>query len=251
MPNDTVTIAFEGRVVLHDFAEAMNGFRGLLDGLTKVVAERSEVEWALIGLEPGSATVTARGESRDQEAVEHIAEAYLTVGRSLVTGGPVPYGKTVRRHAEQITDLLNGRITGVRFQTLEDDAIVRADGRAEHRAPILSTAYGAIEGRVQGLSSRQGLRFTLYDALFDRAVSCYLQEGREEIMREAWGRRATVNGVVRRDTESGHPLGIRQITAITILEDPVPGQYRRARAIRPLEPGEPMPEEMVRRVRDG
>ena len=251
MPNDSITIVLEGRVVLHDFAEAITGFQGLLSELTKAVAEQSDVEWALIGLEPGSATVTARGESQDRAAVENIAHAYLAVGRSLEAGDQIPYGNMVRRHAGRIVGLLNGQITGVRFQTLEDDAIVRERDQARGRVAILATAYGALEGRVQALSSRQGLRFTLYDALFDRAVSCYLQEGGEENMREAWGRRATVSGIVSRDTESGQPVSVRKVTEITILQDSVPGQYRRARAIRPLGPDELLPEDYVRRVRDG
>ena len=58
-------------------------------------------------------------------------------------------------------------------------------------APRVS--IGAITGRVQTLSNRAGLRFNLYDTLFDKAVACYLALGQEEFMREAWGQRDRVS----------------------------------------------------------
>lgn len=56
--------------------------------------------------------------------------------------------------------------------------------------PNYISAYSAIEGVVQTLTSRRGLRFTLFDSLHDQAVSCYLEDGQEELMRGVWGRRA-------------------------------------------------------------
>ena len=114
-----------------------------------------------------------------------------------------------------------------------------------------SVSIGAITGRVQTLSSRSGLRFNLYDTVHDRAVACYLGQGQEEIMREAWGNRATVVGRVSRDPVTGKPLSIRDIRKVELLDDVAPGTYRQARGAIPWEPGDILPEEAIRLLRDG
>ena len=78
-------------------------------------------------------------------------------------------------------------------------------------------AYGGVTGRIQTLSSRGGLRFTLFDTLFDRAVSCYLAEGQEELMRDVWGRMAVVEGLVTRDRATGRPQVIRSVRGVTVV----------------------------------
>ena len=113
------------------------------------------------------------------------------------------------------------------------------------------TAYGAIEGVVQALSMRRGLRFTLYDTIFDKAVSCYLKEGRESIMRDAWGRRAIVEGTVARDSDTVRAVTVRQVSGVEIMPDPEPGSYRLARAVSPRRPDDGLlPEDRIRRLRD-
>lgn len=101
---------------------------------------------------------------------------------------------------------------------------------------------------MQTLSSRGGLRFTLYDLLHDKAVSCYLAEGYEEIMRDLWGKIATVEGLVTRDPLSGRPLAVRQITTVTPKPD-LPISYRDARGAAPSLTGL-LPEHPIRRLRD-
>ena len=76
------------------------------------------------------------------------------------------------------------------------------------------------------------------------------REGQETIIREAWGRRAVVEGVVTRDAESGRPTSVRNISSIEILPDNMPG-YQEARGIVPVPDGAPSPEIIIRRLRDG
>lgn len=93
-------------------------------------------------------------------------------------------------------------------------------------------AYGAIEGRVQTLTSHGGLRFVLYDALFGKAVYCYLEAGNEELMRGAWDRRAVVEGWVSRDPTTGRPVSVRRVSVVNLLDDLERGSYRKARGAR-------------------
>ena len=120
--------------------------------------------------------------------------------------------------------------------------------RGARSAPRVS--IGAITGRVQTLGERAGLRFNLYDAPFDRAVACYLTPGQEEIIRDAWGKRARVSGRITREGSTGRPLAIRNIVAVDILQDAEPGSYRQARGAVPRLPGAMLAEDAIRRLRD-
>jgi hypothetical protein len=94
------------------------------------------------------------------------------------------------------------------------------------------------------------LRFTLYDLLHDDAVSCYLEEGYEDIMRTLWGKLVTVEGIVKRDPLTGAPQTVRQITKVEPMPEVEPESWRRARGIVPIGPRGLMPEKAIRRLRD-
>jgi hypothetical protein len=253
VPNDTVTLALDGDIDLADFAEAVRRFNALIRALAKE-EQATHVRWLVSDLEVSSTIATARGVSENgmpadvvEGEVERVVSGYLRVGLSLKHGEQIPYSPVVAREAEAITKVLNGRVTTVRFETAEAEATITTLPAAR-QADLPTPTYGAVEGRVQTLSSRGGLRFTLYDTFHDKAVSCYLVEGYEDVMRDAWGRRAVVEGRVTRDPVTGRPLAARGITRIEILPEVKPGSYRDLRGISP-SPGL-SPEEAIRRLRD-
>jgi hypothetical protein len=196
MPSDTITMALEGDVYLDDFATAVKGLQSLISALAAEIAKEAKIAWVIDALERSSAIATIRGYSELPEAVEQVAQAYLTVGRSEEQGQPIPYGQSVRRALGTIMAILNGRVQAIRLETAEGEAMLRSAAGASSLS--LVHAYGAVTGRIQTLSNRGGLRFTLYDLVHDKAVSCYLTPGQEEVMRGMWGRVATVDGWVTR-----------------------------------------------------
>jgi hypothetical protein len=252
---DTVTLALHGEVSLDQFAEAVSRFRKLVRALSDEVGAR-DVAWQLADLQYSSAIATAQGISTNggrPDQVERVVRSYLEVGQSLAAQEPVPFRRAVQREAEGLTAVLKNGLEAVRFETADDDAIVRtaAPGVAILAAPTARReSYGAVTGRVQTLTSRSALRFTLYDRLHDRAVSCYLAEGRESMMREMWDRIATVEGRITRDPDTGRPLAVRRITRVTPIEEVGPQDYQRARGALPPEPGREGPEAVIRRLRD-
>ena len=252
MTGDTVTLALHGDVSLDQFAEAVSRFQRLVGALSDE-AQAREITWQVADLQVSSAVATARGvptDSASYEHVERVVRSYLEVGQSLQHGQAIPFPKAVEKEALGLTSLLRDGITAVRFETADSDAIVSEPQTAPHRrATSPEVAYGAVTGRVQTLTSRSELRFTLYDRLHDRAVSCYLSEGRESMMREMWDRIATVEGRVTRDPESGRPLAVRKITSVTPVEEVGPQDYMRARGALRLDDGEE-PETVIRRLRD-
>lgn len=91
------------------------------------------------------------------------------------------------------------------------------------------TGIGAVEGRVQARSTGLTLRFTLNDSVYHCAVDRYLQLGEEERVRDAWDRRAIVEGTVTRDASTGRSTAIRETRGIVLLDASPPGAYGLAR----------------------
>lgn len=256
MAKDTATLVLDGNVGLVPYRDVVANYTALLVALAVEIAKQSKVEWDLEEVsggqdeEAGEALITARGAAQHVEDVERIVTAFGAVGTALERREPVPYSPAAQKAALGIRSVLNGRIRAVRFQTADTDATVYSDDIPRPATSPPLKAYGAVRGRIQTLSNRQGLRFTLYDVLYDRAVSCYLREDQEEIVRGAWGQRAIVGGWVSRDALTGRPIAIREVTHVETLPETAPGDYRRAIGAAPVAPGEASAEAVVRWLRD-
>lgn len=256
--SDTVTLELQGTVSLSEFSTAVARFEALIAALT-AESDGTGIAWQIAGLEYGSANTTARGVSMNgaiPERIDRVVRAYLAVGKALESGGTIPFSPAVTQNAHALADLLKGSaIEAIRFETADDDAII-SHLPALAAAPVVdaqrhrTASYGAVTGRIQTLSSRNSLRFVVYDHLHDRAVGCYLVEGRQAMMREMWDRVATVEGWISRDPKSGRPLTVRRVSNVTALTEAEPDGYKRAEGAIPRGSDEALPEVVIRRLRD-
>lgn len=256
MAPDTITLMLEGDVTLETFATAVKSLHSLITALT--IEEGGGIEWKIEDLQPGSALATIKGYSPQSERVERVVRGYNDIGRALRENVQIHGGRKVSGPARRLGRLVGDGVRRVRFETQEDTIILdkpptrrpKTGGDRLSLPPKATVvAFGAVEGEVQTLTKRNVLRFTLYDALYDRPVSCYLQSGQEDLMREVWGQHALVEGLVSRDPTNGQPIAVRQVSKITpIVQE---GDYTQARAILPLEPGAELPEVKIMRLRDG
>ncbi len=254
---DTITLVLSGEISLEAFATGIARLADLVHGLA-VDVQSQAVRWLIDDLERSSALATVRGIG-EIDQVERVVRAYEVVGSALEENRPIPYSRRVISATDGLRALLNEKVESMRFETAEREATIRAPepvspqieaapARQKPTDKPAAAAYGAVEGRVQTLSNRGGLRFTVYDLLHDRAVSCYLREGAESIMRDAWGRLATVEGWVSRDPLDGRPLTIRQVARVTLKPDPT-GSYRDARGVAPSLTGL-LPKQAIRQLRN-
>lgn len=249
MAKDTITLALNGEVTIHDFASAVSNLETLVHALSEEFGVADKVEWIVHDLQAGSAIATIRGETDVAEQAERVVEAYASVGKALQAGKRPDFSEQVVRAANGITKVLSDRVTSIRFETPDLDVTVAAHPDIASASATVKS-LGALEGRVQTLSNRKGLRFNLYDTLLDRAVSCYVQEGKEDLMRQIWGRRAIVEGEIHRDAITGRPIAVRRISSIRVLAEGQRGSYLVARGIAPREVGAPRAEEVIRQLRD-
>ena len=246
MSKNTVTFELGGRVDIHDLENGIKAFRRLISALTP---RSANVAWVVEDLRPGSMAATLRGEADDPSVVEKVIEDYERIGSALSRREELTrYKKRIRSAANAIITLTD-KAEYVRFETSVDDYMIYGNGLAAIES-ARSVSVGAVTGRVQTLINRGGLRFNLYDTVHDKAVACYLIPGQEALMREAWGRTATVTGRVSRETSTGRPIAIRKVMSVDILEEAPHLSYRRARGTVPWQQGYDKPEEIIRRLRD-
>ena len=247
MAGDSVTFRLEGEVTIDKLADAFVRFRAVLEALVEDQVAR--VRWVLAGLDYGSAAATARAEPLDEESaakIPAITERYVAAGRQ-VSRGEVDPRRRLLRVVRELTDLADEK-NRIILETADDDVIFTAPvNHVPVIAPQTTKSFGTVRGRVETLSHRKGLRFTLYELTSDRPVSCYLQADDEDQMRDAWGHVADVTGVVTRDADTGRPLAVRRVTSVDVLNEGETMGFLKARgAIGGSEPAE----RVIRRIRD-
>ena len=282
MPDNTVTLALDGDVTLEEFAEAIAGFNEVVAGLCEESGE--QMEWVIDDLQYSSTIVTGRGVGEPAN-VQKVVSGFADVGRAVENNAPIRHTRKVRNGLRRIFSRRHYRHSRtVRFETADSESIISIESvnlpadvleepetqeqqiarvllQPTEPAPIsavgtaseikrVAVSYGAVTGRIQTLTSRGGLRFTLFDLLHDKAVSCYLKEGEEDKIRNLWGKLAVVEGYISRDPSSGRAFSVRQVDNITPLQEPSgPCDYQAARGVAPSLNGL-SPEEAIRRIRD-
>src|SRR3990167_8496332 len=127
------------------------------------------------------------------------------------------------RYAHDLVSVIDHRITSIRFETAEKDFVIASRPTANIQEPQIKYAWSSVKGKIETLSERKKLSFTLWDSLYDKPVSCYFKEEQKDTMRNAWGKRAIVSGKVGRRTETGRPIVIREMRQIRLLGDVEPG----------------------------
>jgi hypothetical protein len=255
MADGTLTLELHGEVTLAAFADAIEHWRGLIDAITREVSDR-EITWVISDLAPGSATVTARAIAA-HDVVAPVAEAYTEVGRALSKHMIETLAPRVRDEARALSAVISQSVDYMRFETSEFDTVITYNydellkqAAAAERVEM-PAALGGVQGRIQTLTNRGGLRFTLYDTLYDKAVGCYLAEGQEEIMRDLWGQLAVVEGLVTRDTLNGRPLAVRHIWNVSGVREVRPDAFFAARGVVARQANDPRePETLITAGRD-
>ena len=90
--------------------------------------------------------------------------------------------------------------------------------------PLNDTAhrdsFGSIEGAVEKLAQGQTARFAVYPDESSRGVPFYVRGEDAAKLSRLWRKRVRVVGLLRRDSGTGQPMSIRDVTNIEVLEPP-------------------------------
>ncbi len=253
MVTEAVTLALDGVIEVSDLAIAVDRFNKLLRALAEESGAGDRLGWVVSGLEFGSATLTASPEAHDVEAVQFIpgvVHEYLETALQVQQHPTAGDNRQAIRYVRDLVDLTKRTATGVRFETAEDDVVFTGPPPAETTAP-LPRAIGTVVGRVQTLQARGSLRFTLYDLVHDKAISCFLRPGAEDLMRGVWGNVVEVTGLVTRDAVTDRPRSVRDVIDIQPVNvDYSPGKFMEAEGVLTPVPEALSSEAIIRNLRD-
>lgn len=117
MNHKTLTLKLNGDVPLALFAQVIQHFNALVDGLT-VEVTGEEFPWEVADLHGGSAYVAVVARSDDDIQVDKVLRAYDEVGEALRRHEPIPYSPTVAHAAWSIANLVDGKIKSVDLGSL-------------------------------------------------------------------------------------------------------------------------------------
>jgi hypothetical protein len=257
--NNEVEIVLEGdEIPLQHVARAVTAFWQLMVGIAKDIGVDSEVSWSISKVRKASFHLAATGTtgSGDATIVGAMVERYEDVGRAAKKQQLYLYDSAIYGPAADIIGVIGPHVDAVRFKTKSINERIEI---APPESPVIGyvghpgslVSLGAVRGQVQTISSGHGkLRFTMYDAVSKRAVSCQLSPGSEKLMRRVWGKNVIVEGKVKRDPVTGQAIRISEVSNITTLPTAKPDAWRRAIGIGGKKP-KMTPEDAIRRVRDG
>ncbi len=246
---DKISLTLNGEIPVNLFAEALSSLSGLLHALSEEITAGKTIEWQIVDLSAGSATAVIQGIADTTEDVEKITTAFAVIGQHLQIGKPIPYSQKVTQSVWKIASILDGKISSIEFGV--DDQIYHITQSGFQEKPITKAySYGVIIGKVENLIGHRKLKFTLYDNLFNRGVTCYVEEEKRELLRNIWGKTVSVTGYIYRDMVTGRPLEIHDIESIEIVPLKEPGIYKKARGVLPWKPGDETAAQTIRRLRD-
>ena len=112
------------------------------------------------------------------------------------------------------------------------------------------TSLGTISGRVQPIETGNDDCFRLYAPLFDAFVDCFIEAALVDVVRGMESEYVIVAGLLARSPSTGRPLTVQNVFSIERVTPDAPGSYRRARGAVPWRPGNLLPEDAIRRIRD-
>ena len=246
MAATTLKLGLEGQVSLQDYALTLARLRRFVEALCLHVDREAIVHWEIAALAGGSATTTILGSSLDHAFLEQVTDAYLTIAEHFHQGTPAPYPALIIRPAAQLTQVLNGQVTSLRFGASGQDIVVQTP-LASPEPSERTLSLGEVRGTVETLQRRKH-RFTLYDELFDQAVVCRVNAEQEVQMGAFWGKEVVVTGEIVRHAQSGRAMAVREVFTIEFPPSVPPGSFEKARGI--FGAAGSLPGIVLRRLRD-
>ena len=154
MVETTLILGLEGQVWLTDFTSAMTHFQELVEALCEHLDREAVVHWEVVDLKAGSTSTTIQGSALDREFLTQVSNAFMAIGQHMQRGQTIPYPYPVIQPATQLTHVINGRITAVRFATAETSITIETRVPSPGRAGRL-VSYGEVRGTVETLQRRQ------------------------------------------------------------------------------------------------
>lgn len=223
---ENVTLDFDAPVVSPEtLKQAVSAFMDLLIEVSAEVGHGTKILWN-VSVEKGSRLFIARPANASSDASSNTVIKAISSGLKALERGtavtPTHFNDRALNAAKRLA-MLRGesdrKLNYLRIRSVGKPCEIssRTTISVDRLVSGQRQAYGTLEGKLQTLTERGGLQFTVYDDLFDKGVNCFLEEGTAQSAVQAFGRRVAVSGLIQYDKE-GRPVSIR-VETIRIFKD--------------------------------
>lgn len=242
--NETVDLVY--------FSETLVAWVRLLRANVEIQAKQGQYDLVVDSLSGGSTHVAAVIRTPNPILGQSVKIAVDHTFQSIQRGTIAELPYTVRQTASGFQKARDKRPDmQVSVSTETTDFLVPAQNvTIRPKEPTVS--LGAIRGRIQSLSSRKGLQFTIWDEIFDHGVQVFLTPDLHDDLHRLWDHEAEVVGMISRHPDTGQPISIRNVRSLSGITPPSSGDPRRFKGVlkQYVAPGSD-PVDVLRRLRDG
>jgi hypothetical protein len=196
----------DSAIAAETFRKAVDAFIDLINEVTKDVSGSAEnVKWT-VSVSRGSTRIRFQAESINLPAKQVavltgiIQDGFQTI--QTESKRPVHFSTFALKKTKELVSVLdteNGGPHLIRIKrnrticSLTPDTIANIDSALGRP----SRDYGSIEGRLSSISERTGHKFTVYDSLLDKHISCTFPRRLLSKALNAFGKRISVSGIIR------------------------------------------------------
>lgn len=198
------------------FARAVNSFISVLDGVSRQFSsDTRNIDW-IVQVKGGSNIVNMT------PCVDAVAMRALPGLISAIQSGvdiiedrevwPEHFPEKSLRALRHLGDLhdpeSSPNYVRISINNNQRDVTHRSVGNVDQLLAGVMSAHGSVDGRLQMVTERGGLRFMLYDYLTDQGVRCTFNEEKLSEVTHLFGKRVEVFGEIRY-RKDGVPISIK------------------------------------------
>ena len=213
---DTLKIEFSGPKITADkFARGVSAFFNFVDEIGKrITGKPKAVRW-IISVQPSSVILLAKPTDTEPQLIAVLFED-IENGIDMLNNKdvrPKHFSDTALSKLKDLASIITDKepeIDKINVWTNGKRNIV-SNKIVRHVESVLGVGVetiGSIEGKLQTISDRKGLKFFVWDVLTDEAIECYIDEELFEEAMKAFRKRVYVTGVIKH-RKDGKPTSIK------------------------------------------
>jgi hypothetical protein len=214
----SLTVDIDGSSLPFDkFRKAQEEIAVLLREVEQKLAEdkRSSVSWVVSSITSGSVHLTLEGIPTDEVQPYNINEVITTVETGLAEleerpERPLFFSDRALESAKALAELVGKDIVGIQVGSnshkvnLTKHLVANVDELIGARYK----SFGSVEGVLKFITIHRKPAFRIYDLLTDRSVACYFPSDFLDKIKNAFGKRVSVYGLIR-SREDGEKVSIK------------------------------------------
>ncbi|OGI00184.1 MAG: hypothetical protein A2Y25_00355 [Candidatus Melainabacteria bacterium GWF2_37_15] len=214
------------KIPAKEFRESINNFIDLIDNVARNICSGEKCINQLISIEHGSAILHSYIEQKDEKYFEYplkVVQAVSEGFKCLEKDGGKPPKYFNNKSLELVKNIAKHK--DVKIITPKNEEIPLTNNTVNNIAlltQLKTSALGSIEGKIQTISTRKGLKVTIYEALNDNPVKCACDDEKiSEILKSSIDKRVCARGEIFYNKD-GIPQKIK-INELRILgQEPLP-----------------------------